>query len=92
MTTPDTTKEKDKQQPHEPPKQRDMSGYGKRPPLPIVKRPKDAPIIFYLTTGEQVRCRADQWKEYQYEHLIAEENSDIIIPKGAVVKIRAGKK
>jgi len=84
MTTPDKTQEA--------PKQRDMSGYGKKPPMPIVNRPKDAPIIFYLTNGEQVRCRAEQWREYQYEHLITEENTDIIIPKGAVVKIRAGKK
>ena len=90
MTTSEKPPEKEK--PQKPPTQRDMSGYGKRPPLPIFKRPNDAPIIFYLTTGEHVQCRAEQWREYQYEHVIAEENTDIIIPKGAVVKIRAGKK
>jgi sRNA-binding regulator protein Hfq len=56
------------------------------------QRPKDAPIIFYLLNGEKVNCTAAQWDENKYEHIIHEENTDIIIPKGAVVKIRAGKK
>jgi sRNA-binding regulator protein Hfq len=82
MTTPENTqKAAPKQQTN-----------GTRNIPPVQHRPKDAPIIFYLTNGEQVKCRAEQWQQYQYEHIIAEENSDIIIPKGAVVKIRAGKK
>ena len=55
-------------------------------------RPKDAPIVFYLINGESIKCQASQWKQYKYEHVITEENSDIIIPKGAVIQIRAGTK